>query len=94
MDTIRKSLDAIERSGLKLIFSLKDQLPGKRAVRRRLDEADSPEKVVRLAVESLRDHPALLAWYLSDEDSRAELRQLIRLRECVSEIDAAAMCWR
>ncbi len=89
MDTIRKSLDAIERSGLKLIFSLKDQLPGKRAVRRRLDEADSPEKVVRLAVESLRDHPALLAWYLSDEDSRAELRQLIRLRECVSEIDPA-----
>ena len=87
MDTLRKALDSIDAAGLKLIFSLKDQYPGKQNLRSNMDEAGTPDEVTALAVRSLRGHPALLAWYLSDEDSRAELPRLIRMRERISELD-------
>ncbi len=70
----RGVLDAAQARGLKAIFSVKDLMPGAywQAYTQNL-----PWKDLRTAahhvVRELRDHPALISWYINDEVFRPDL---------------------
>jgi hypothetical protein len=87
MERLKKSLDAFQQHGMKLIFSLKDQYPGKEYALRKMDGVEGLDEVTTALVSELRNHPALLAWYLSDEDTRGEVPGILRLRRLVSQAD-------
>ena len=61
---VRKALDELDALGIKLLFSLKDIHPAGRETYGRLN---GHKEVVELLVSSLKDHPAILGWYLNDE---------------------------
>lgn len=82
-----RSLDVIQRNGLKLIFSLKDQYPGMQYAVSRMDGAQNIDSVVKYTVNRLKDHPAILGWYISDELSRSELPMMVALRELIARND-------
>lgn len=87
LETLKKSLDVFQKHGMKLIFSLKDQYPGKKHALQKLAGVEGIDNVTTALVSELRNHPALLAWYLSDEDTRGEVPKLLRLRRLVSQAD-------
>ena len=87
MKTIVRALDVVRQHNLKLLFSLKDQYPGMRNAVAELDGSRGIDEVVKHTVNSLKDHPALLGWYVSDENSRSELPAMLALRELISAAD-------
>ncbi len=60
-------LDRLEAHDLKLIASVKDYYLGHKWTPKQLKHVDDEARLMRPLVKSLRDHPALLAWYLNDE---------------------------
>lgn len=75
-------LDEAHKAGLKLIYSIsvrwKNEWTRKEAAR---------------LVELNKNHPALLAWYISDEVSRDNVPKVLKLREAVSAIDPWHPTW-
>ena len=92
VDSIRRVCDKLAEHHLKIIFSLKDQLPGHDA-REALNGTAGRDNVVRRIVSVLKDHPALLGWYISDEEPRENVPDVLRLREIVSGIDPWHPTW-
>lgn len=86
-ETLLRSLDVINRNKLKVIFSMKDQYPGMRYAFNKLDNAKDLDSVVQYTVNKLKNHPAMLGWYISDELSRSELTAMAALREQISRND-------
>ena len=86
-ETTVKALDEIHKHGLKLLFSLKDQYPGMRHAVTAYDNIRGIDEVVKYIVTNLKDHPALLGWYVSDENSRSEMGAMVDLRELINRHD-------
>ena len=86
-EKLLRSLDVIHRNHLKLIFSLKDQYPGMQYAVNRMDGARNIDSVVEYTVNQLKEHPAILGWYISDELSRSELPMMVSLRELIARND-------
>ncbi len=82
---IRKRLDLIQSHGLRIIFSLKDLLPCEK-------DADKLASVPTL-VNGVKQHPSLLAWYVSDEVIRVNVPQILALRNTISQLDAIHPTW-
>ncbi len=89
---VREGLDLIDKNGLKLIFSLKDQFPHHGA-RKKWGDAEGIDAVSELAVNTVKDHPALLAWYVSDEDMRKDVPLVVDLRRLISRNDPWHPTW-
>ncbi|MBQ7178644.1 MAG: hypothetical protein IJS08_14615 [Victivallales bacterium] len=88
--TLLASLDELDRHGLKFIFNIRSQImPPRPFAYRTLDEAKTPEAVTRLTVNTLKNHPALLGWYVSDEYPIDDVPSIRELRETISELDQA-----
>ena len=84
------SLDELDKHGLKFIFNIRSQiLPPRPFTYQSLDEAKNAEAVTRLTVNTLKDHPALLGWYVSDEYPIDDVPAIRQLRETISELDQA-----
>lgn len=95
-DPIKNALDGmdlIDKYGLKLIFSLKDQFPHHDSSRKKWGGADGIDAVSELAVKTVKDHPALLAWYISDEEMRDDVPLILELRRRISRIDPWHPTW-
>jgi len=90
---VRAGLDLIDKYDLKLIFSLKDQFSHKGGARRTWGGAEGLDAVSELAVKTVKDHPALLAWYISDEEPRREVPQIVALRQLISRLDPWHPTW-
>jgi len=73
MDQARAFMDAAQARGVKCIFSVKDLMEGAyfEEYTRNLPWKDLGE-ATRGVVTELRDHPALLAWYINDEVIRPD----------------------
>jgi hypothetical protein len=89
----RAQLDLAGKYGQRVIYSIKDWYAGStycpKAIRSKADE----EPMVRARVRAMRDHPALLAWYLNDELSQTFLPQLEAHQRWVSEEDPDHPTW-
>lgn len=88
--TMLASLDELDKFGLKFIFNIRSQiLPPRAFTYTSLDEAKDAESVTRLTVNTLKNHPALLGWYVSDEYPLDDVPAIRQLRETISELDQA-----
>ncbi len=89
--TLRALCDELHRLGLMYIFSIKNQieLPPQRKRRGRYfwDQYRTKNQVTAMTVRALRNHPALLAWYVSDENPLDEIPAIRALRERISQLD-------
>ena len=83
----RKMLDRYAKFGLKCIFNIRWQSAYTGNAVRKTHYADNTDAVTAHIVKSLADHPALLAWYLSDETTRVNIPQVVHLRQVVSAAD-------
>lgn len=90
MEGIRAGVDQVHKYGLKLVPSIKEHLHG---WNHKVDDAFGPLPVAKKIVENLKDHPAVLVWYISDEEARSRVPDIIELRETVGAIDPDHPTW-
>jgi len=90
-ETLLALCDELQKLNLKYIFSIKNQLElskGKKPRgRQQWGDSQGPGAVADMTVETLRKHPAMLAWYVSDENPLDEIPAICALRERISERD-------
>ena len=90
---IRAGLDRFTAHGLKCIFSLKDQYSHKKAALKHFGSLNDPTAVAVEIVKGIKDHPALLCWYVNDEEQRAKVPVVKHLREAVNAADPWHPTW-
>lgn len=88
-ETLLASLDMLQKYNLKYIFSIKYQLPFSRARKEKYDDITGLDNVTIHAIENVRKHPTMLAWYISDENPVHELPGIRNLRTLISKHDPA-----
>ncbi len=88
-ETILASLDELQKQDMKLIFAVfRQNLPNQPGSRMSFDDITGLDNVTEHVVGFVKDHPAILAYYLSDENPLEEYPSVKRLRERVSKIDS------
>ena len=90
---IRAGLDRFDAYGLKCIFSLKDQYAHKGAALKQFGSFSDPLSVAVEIVRNLRNHPAILCWYINDEEQRPNVPKVKRLREALNAADPWHPTW-
>lgn len=86
---IRAGLDEYQKHNLKVLFSLLLPLGKPHALPSLCKSygSDNPDILGARIVEHLRDHPAILGWYMNDEFPEEKLPQAIRHRQLVNSLD-------
>ncbi len=84
-------LDASHRQQLKVVYSLKDFYPG---LRNAPKGTDDPIALAGETITALRDHPALLAWYINDEMYPEAIPKLERMYAQVKELDPQHLAYQ
>lgn len=89
--TLSAMCNVLHKHNLKFIFSIKHQIEipknRKRRGRYQWGPYKSKNQIVNMTVKTLRNHPAMLAWYVSDENSIDEIPAIRALRERISQYD-------
>lgn len=80
-------LDLAWKHKLKVLFNVMYQHEHARSKVTVYGDARGIDAVLEAWVSEFRHHPALLGWYLSDENPRAELPRIRQMRERISELD-------
>ncbi len=83
---IRRSMDILHKNGIKLIFSMLD-VYGHLGDVKRFEGVEGMYNIIRVTVNGLKDHPALLGWYISDENPLKDIPMLLKMRLLISELD-------
>jgi hypothetical protein len=86
-------LDLMNKYDLKLIFTMAAQYSHKYWAIKKWGGAEGIDAVAELAAQKFKDHPALLAWYVSDEEMRKEVPKILSLRQRISRIDPWHPVW-
>jgi len=89
----REKMDLIEKAGLKIIFSIKDDYYDTTWCPDFIQSEADEGGAVRRQVQAFRDHPALLAWYLNDERPLSMLPRLEAHQRWVEEEDPNHPTW-
>ena len=89
---VLKMLDILDQNGLKAIFGIPFLFDGyqnpvgdKKAFG--LDEKASNDEFVAKVADAVREHPAILGWFLTDELAPPRYRELVERRKIVNEHD-------
>ncbi len=80
------AFDMAQKHGLYLIYSIKYQIKEKNSIKS-YGGANGLHNATAAIVNSVKNHPALLAWYVSDENPLSELGAIQQLRELIAEND-------
>lgn len=86
-------MDLAHRSGLKVIYSVKDLYAGSNHCPKTIRTEADEEPGVRETVRKFREHPALLAWYLNDELPQSFMPRLEAHQRWVEEEDPHHPTW-
>ena len=90
-ETLKAMCDELQKLDLKFIFAIKHQLElpkGKKPRGRgKWGKYEGRGVIADMTVETLKNHPAMLAWYVSDENPLDEIPAIRVLRERISERD-------
>lgn len=99
-EKIRALLDVLQRNDKKVIFSIKDFFPTAKfqptvnSVHKNMDQPfGEVDELVTRVVAALRDHPALLAWYVNDEISLSHVQMVNDRRDLVNGLDPWHPTW-
>ena len=84
---IRTRLDQLKKHGLKAIVSVQHQYPGRPSATTAFDGVSGVYECVYAAAGGIKNHPALLAWYVSDEMPRDGMHYVHKIRQQVSAAD-------
>ena len=84
---IRTRLDQLKQLGLKAIVSVQHQYPGRPSATTAFDGISGVYECISAVANGIKDHPALLAWYVSDEMPRDGLQYVHKIRQQVSAAD-------
>ena len=84
---LRRSLDFLQSYGFKTIFGMLEINTRSRITLDKFDGAVGREKVIERIVDGIKDHPGLLAWYISDENPISEMDKVSDLRFRISALD-------
>ncbi|MBM4050450.1 MAG: hypothetical protein FJ279_35595, partial [Planctomycetes bacterium] len=93
LDDIRAYLDAAQRLGVKVIYSIKDFYEGTQYFQKRVGPFEGEDAMTRGVVEAFKGHPAVLAWYLNDELPPSYLPRLRARYQLVKELDPDHPTW-
>ncbi len=93
IETIRECLDYSHDKGLKIIFGAQWVHEGTRNALTSWMGAQGETEVITKAVETFKDHPALLAWYLCDELPVSMKDRLEKRRALVNRLDPFHPTW-
>ena len=84
----RETLDLCQEKNIKVIYSVKDNY---RTLSVGSDEEGNER--TRRTVEDLKDHPAIIAWYINDELPQTMMRQLTARRDQMEALDPGRPTW-
>lgn len=91
---MRHFLDLMQKAGLKLIYCLNDVYPtATYFAGQSWEGVEGNEAIADAVVAAYRDHPAILAWYLNDELSRALVPKLTGYYHRVRDADPRHPCF-
>lgn len=85
----REELDNLHASGISVIYSVKDLYMGHWGITSK-QEADER---TRKSVAAVKDHPAIIAWYINDEFPLGRLPELIAKRDLMEQLDPGRPTW-
>lgn len=91
--SIRQALDSIASHGLMVAFNLANMYPGGYYDNIVWQGVTGRDRIVEKAVNSFKDHPALLMWYICDEMPAAKRQLLIDRRKAIFEMDPDHPAW-
>ena len=84
----REQLDLCRKYDLKAFCNIKDWYTFVRRGRDGISTIDDVKRKLRSTVEDLRDHPALLGWYMNDEIPLVHIDELTECYRMVRDLDA------
>jgi len=84
---LRRSLDFVQRYGFKVIFGMLEVNTRSGITLDQFDGAAGREAVIDRIVNGIKDHPALLGWYVSDENPINEMGKVTDLRFRIGRLD-------
>lgn len=85
----RDDLDYLNANNIKVIYSVKDYYPGRLGLKTQ-EDADAKTSSV---INDLKDHPAIIAWYVNDEMPLNMLPSLTAKRDLVEKLDPGRPAW-
>ena len=84
----REALDQCQNKNIKVLYSVKDNFRTLAAS----SEQDGIDRTRRM-VEKVKDHPAIIAWYINDELPLSMIRELTDRRDLLEELDPGRPAW-
>ena len=84
---LRRSLDFMRENDLKVIFGMLEVNTRSGITLDKFDGAVGRSAVIDRIVDGIKDHPALLGWYISDENPISEMGKVSDLRFRISRRD-------
>lgn len=85
---VEKTMDRFNEHNIKVLFALNGQNPSQGSfVRREYDGVNGVQEISEAFVRRLGKHPAMLGYYLSDENPIHELPYIRSIREMVAKLD-------
>ncbi len=90
LDSVREVLDYCDEKGLKVIYSLKDIYDDFRPY---WNPELEPDDTAALLVNTFKDHPAILAWYICDESAVEKIPAIAARRQMINRLDPLHPTW-
>ncbi|MDD4539874.1 MAG: carbohydrate binding domain-containing protein, partial [Lentisphaeria bacterium] len=85
----REVLDKLHEAKIKVIYSVKDFYANKGSTK----TAEEGVAKVTATINNLKDHPAIMAWYINDEMPLVRLPELSAHRDLVETLDPGRPSW-
>lgn len=85
----RAGLDLAQSNGVRVIYSVKDLYVGQQGIK----TTEEARQRITQTVQALKDHPALIAWYINDERPLSMLAELSAHRQWLEELDPGRPTW-
>ena len=89
----RETYDRIAARGLKIIATLKDFMPNGTYAPKKYRTHDDADRAFISRLETFKDHPDIVAWYLNDESPISDKERLVRQYRFARERDPNRPAW-
>ncbi|MEW6357845.1 MAG: hypothetical protein AB1696_16040 [Planctomycetota bacterium] len=89
----REELDQAQASGIRIIYSIKDYYAGTQYCPKHIKTPEDERPAVEKKVAEVKDHPAIMAWYINDELPVTMMDRLNAHRDWMEELDPGRPTW-
>ncbi|NOZ21470.1 MAG: hypothetical protein GXP25_10330 [Planctomycetes bacterium] len=89
----REELDMAQARGIRIIYSIKDYYAGTKYSPKHIKTPADERPAIEKKVNSVKDHPAIMAWYINDELPITMMDRLNAHRDWMEELDPGRPTW-